>query len=88
MGTQVLTRTCRCAWGTWRGPPFLGTRPNMSESHSETSTRVPFCIASQPTPTGALGDMERHMAALAKKHKVTQPKFAAHWYGGADVLVS
>ena len=22
----------------------LGTRPNISESHSETSTRVPFCI--------------------------------------------
>ena len=26
-------------------PPFLGTRPNISESHSEISTRVPFCIA-------------------------------------------
>ena len=25
--------------------PFLGTRPNTSESHSEMSTRVPFCIA-------------------------------------------
>jgi len=25
--------------------PFLGTRPNISESHSEISTRVPFCIA-------------------------------------------
>ena len=24
---------------------FLGTRPNISESHSEISTRVPFCIA-------------------------------------------
>ena len=24
--------------------PFLGTRPNISESHSEISTRVPFCI--------------------------------------------
>ena len=28
--------------GTWRVP---GTRPNISESHSEISTRVPFCIA-------------------------------------------
>ena len=26
---------------------FLGTRPNISESHSEISTRVPFCIAPQ-----------------------------------------
>ena len=25
-----------------------GTRPNISESHSETSTRVPFCIAKCP----------------------------------------
>ena len=24
---------------------LLGTRPNISESHSEISTRVPFCIA-------------------------------------------
>ena len=23
----------------------MGTRPNISESHSEMSTRVPFCIA-------------------------------------------
>ena len=23
---------------------FLGTRPNISESHSEIGTRVPFCI--------------------------------------------
>ena len=27
------------------GAAFLGTRPNVSESHSEISTRVPFCIA-------------------------------------------
>ena len=27
---------------------FLGTRPNISESHSEISTRVPFCIARRP----------------------------------------
>ena len=26
---------------------FLGTRPNISESHSETSTRVPFCIGAR-----------------------------------------
>ena len=26
------------------GAPFLGTRPNISESHSEISTRVPLCI--------------------------------------------
>ena len=29
----------------------LGTRPNISESHSEISTRVPFCIATgHPEP--------------------------------------
>ena len=27
---------------------FLGTRPSISESHSEISTRVPFCIAGDP----------------------------------------
>ena len=30
--------------------PFLGTRPNISEYHSEISTRVPFCIG----PSAAL----------------------------------
>ena len=33
------------------GAAFLGTRPNISESHSETSTRVPFCIVG---PAGSL----------------------------------
>ena len=27
--------------------PFLGTRPNISESHSEISIRVPFCIVQE-----------------------------------------
>ena len=27
---------------------FLGTRPKISESHSEISTRAPFCIAAGP----------------------------------------
>ena len=32
--------------GPQNGAPLLGTRPNISESHSEISiTRVPFCIA-------------------------------------------
>ena len=30
--------------------PFLGTRPNISESHSEISTRVPFLYYSAPPP--------------------------------------
>ena len=30
------------------GVAFLGTRPNISESHSEISTRVPFCITQGP----------------------------------------
>ena len=30
--------------------PFLRTRPNISESHSEISTRVPVCIAVRPPP--------------------------------------
>ena len=28
---------------------FLGTRPNISESHSEMIARVPFCIAGLPS---------------------------------------
>ena len=31
--------------GTQKIAVLLSTRPNISESHSETSTRVPFCIA-------------------------------------------
>ena len=31
--------------------PFLGTRPNISESHGEISNRVPFCIATHPPPS-------------------------------------
>ena len=33
-----------CSGGYTKTAPFLGTRPNNSESHSEIS-RVPFCIA-------------------------------------------
>ena len=39
-GTRVLI-------SLWDSPMFgraPGTRPNISESHSEISTRVPFCI--------------------------------------------
>ena len=31
-------------WVPKNAAPFLGTRPNISETHSEISTRVPFCI--------------------------------------------
>ena len=31
--------------------PFLGTRPNISKSRSEVSTRVPFCIAAPQRST-------------------------------------
>ena len=34
------------------GAAFLGTRPNIRESHSEISTRVPFCIR-RPTHSSA-----------------------------------
>ena len=37
----------------WDSAPFLGTRPNISESHSEISTRAPFC--NSPTDTLARG---------------------------------
>ena len=33
-----------------------GTRPNISESHSEISTRVPFCIATSYIPRAATSD--------------------------------
>ena len=39
----------------------LGTRPNISESHSETSTRVPFCI------TQARLDGPRHQGSLSSQ---------------------
>ena len=43
---------------------FLGTRPIISESHSEISTRVPFCIGGRQkeiaakTEAAAAGAME------------------------------
>ena len=42
-GTQGLISP----WDSLMFGRVLDTRPNMSESHSETSTRVPFCIAAQ-----------------------------------------
>ena len=38
---------------------LLGTRPNISESHSEISTRVPFCIAAGFGNLGAVGVQDR-----------------------------
>ena len=35
--------------GTQKYYDLLSTRPNISESHSEISTRVPLCIAQAPT---------------------------------------
>ena len=48
-GTRVLISlwdSLMFGRGPKNGAAFLGTRPNMSESHSEISTRVPFCIQS------------------------------------------
>ena len=43
--------------GTQKIVVLLSTRPNISESHSETSTRVPFCIAK--TGRGRVVKVER-----------------------------
>ena len=51
-GTAPPARTSRRAYPHAAASPpvpasgaaFLGTRPNISESHSELSTRVPYCI--------------------------------------------
>ena len=63
--------------------PFLGTRPNISESHSEISTRVPFCIAEEeggragsssgPAPRGAAAVAQ---SPAAGRH--AQPRGTGH----------
>ena len=57
----------------------LGTRPNSSESHSEISTRVPFCIASRRPQ---FGSSPRYNRFLCGK-KTFKPFFAA----GYDMVV-
>ena len=47
------------------GLGFLGTRPNISESHSEISTRVPFCIAGAGRQASASGHYERQWITAA-----------------------
>ena len=51
------------------GAAFLGTRPNISESHSEISTRVPFCIAAGhvfPTGISVWGGIHDPYAGMAR----------------------
>ena len=36
--------------------PFLGTRSNISKSHSEIRTRVPFCIVAGQGERSGLGE--------------------------------
>ena len=43
---QKGTRVLISLWDSLMFGRVPGTRPNISESHSEISTRVPFCIAS------------------------------------------
>ena len=54
-GTAVGTRVLISLWDSLmfgrvpkNGVPFLGTCPNISESHSEISTRVPFVLENDP----------------------------------------
>ena len=49
---------------------FLGTRPNMSESHSEISTRVPFCIAAGRADAGHFERLHEH--AREREERVQQ----------------
>ena len=37
----------------------MGTRPNISESHSEISTRVPFCVVAGQQLSPELDDIEK-----------------------------
>ena len=44
---QKGTRVLISLWDSLMFGRVPGTRPNISESHSEISTRVPFCIQSR-----------------------------------------
>ena len=57
---------------------YLSTRPNISESHSEISTRVPFCIADGPSAVEAI------RKPTAGEHTHLPLAFAVeHVHGGA-----
>ena len=45
LAIQKGTRVLISLWDSLMFGRVPGTRPNTSESHSEISTRVPFCIA-------------------------------------------
>ena len=50
---QKSTRVLISLWDSLMFGRVPGTRPNISESHSEISTRVPFCITKSGTHAAA-----------------------------------
>ena len=52
--TQKGTRVLISLWDSLMFGRVPGTRPNISESHSEISTRVPFCIEGGGLPSPAI----------------------------------
>ena len=66
--TQTGTRGLISLWDSLMFGRVPGTRPNMSESHSEISTRVPFCIA---------GAWRQHCRARAARCVCVLPQPAA-----------
>ena len=91
-GTRVLISL----WDSLMFGRVPGTRPSISESHSETSTRVPFCIAGHdhatPRTRVAQHDDEpgtrRHaFDALEDGGAVQQVAWDAQYKGGSRLLM-
>ena len=62
-----------------------GTRPNISESHSEVSTRVPFCIATGATGATTNKDAADTLSALWFRPQASSPRVG---HGVLFVIVS
>ena len=65
--------------GRFWAAAFLGTRPNISESHSEIRTRVPFCIAGcrVQNTAGDWSEVKAHFGVLQSLRAVQQEDGAA-----------
>ena len=78
-GTRVLISLWdSLMFGRVPGGRVPGTRPNMSESHSEISTRVPFCIAAgigrRPHAVGAAQRTARRPGPAALPRRCQPPR--------------
>ena len=68
--------------GFWAKRGLPGTRPNISESNSDISTRVPFCIATGQAGgarAAQVGERCQHVGALDVLQEPARPPRHNMW---------